>query len=86
MCRVRDARIVAGASQFQQHGMHVEDDIQRDQHADFDTDDAESLLADNESRAVAQAYTIWAILDYRPSRSSKTSTTWSSSSIGRRTS
>ena len=38
----------------------------------FGDDDARALLVAHEARAVAQAYTTWAILDYRPQRAGKT--------------
>jgi hypothetical protein len=38
----------------------------------FGDEDAQSLLVAHESRAVVQAYTTWAILDYRPTRKGKT--------------
>jgi hypothetical protein len=37
----------------------------------FGDEDARSLLIANEARAVVQAYTTWAILDYRPARTAK---------------
>jgi len=38
----------------------------------FGDDDVRALLVAHADRAVAQAYTTWAILDYRPQRTSKT--------------
>ena len=38
----------------------------------FGDDDARALLVAHEARAVAQAYTTWAILDYRPHRTAMT--------------
>jgi hypothetical protein len=38
----------------------------------FGDEDARALLVANEALAVAQAYTTWAMLDYRPSRNGKT--------------
>ncbi len=56
------------------HHLHFEDRLwsSRAVKRYFDDDDLEHYLKTHDARGVAQAYTAWGILDYRPTKKSKT--------------